>query len=326
MDMSKLPGLVVLWIWMMTDFIGSSPSGPRGYRWSDWQPCSTGCTSANMRFRICEYQNNNGQSQCTPGVREEDIDPNVPLVADEITTTTETTTTTEVSTTTTVSETTTTTEVATTTTEVPTTTTVSETTTTTPSETTTTTASETTTTTEVPTTTTEVATTTTPSETTTTTASETTTTTEVPTTTTVSETTTATTSETMTPTMSILSVDTTTKTGNATTALSTVTVYDVTLVGSSPNTSCMCECYQIMWSAGGLNLTDEEAEKLIAELRQQLAVNVSQLSSTIRKKISVPDDRMSSAAMGYISGIVLALIAFVVIGGDVIVLIRRLGG
>ncbi|XP_069104956.1 uncharacterized protein [Argopecten irradians] len=280
MDISRLSGVLALWIGMVTNVIGPPPGSDRGYRWGEWQTCTTGCSSPNMRYRVC-VKLNNGASFCSADETEESIDPNAPSPTDAPSTTTAPPTT-----------------VDTLTTAQPTTT--SETTTTTTAEHLATTIE---TTTEEPTT-------------------------EKQLTTITTDTTTPTSTETSIATTESTSSDindaatTTDITENPTTALSTV--YHSTTFESEQNTSCGCECKKAVWTLGELNLTTEEANALIAELRQQLAVNVSQLSSTIRKKTSAPDDRVSSAAMGYVSGGILAFIFCFIIGIDVFGLMIKL--
>ncbi|XP_021354509.1 uncharacterized protein LOC110450978 [Mizuhopecten yessoensis] len=300
MDLSKVTGYFILWIMMVAKIQGGPPSDPRGYRWSEWQACTSNCAGPNMRFRICEYQNNNGVSQCTPGDVVSEIDPNAPV--DAPTTTTDTVPHYDITTTENL--------------PVVTDTTTSE---NLPVVTDTTTSdnllfvTDTTTTETLPV------------------VEITTTTDSLPAVDTI--TTTGNEPVVETTTRNVLTVDTSSTTENvpgfsttstiesSTTAINTTTLYNST----NQNTNCSCECKNaVTWSVGGLNLTNEEAKQLIAELRQQLAVNVSTLSSTIRKKISATDNRVSSAAMGYVGTVVLATVVVVIVGCDLTVLIDGL--
>ncbi|XP_071087392.1 fibropellin-1-like [Haliotis cracherodii] len=66
---------------------------------------------------------------------------------------------------------------------------------------------------------------------------------------------------------------------------------------------CGCPCYL------NSNLTDQDLAVKIAWLKSWLLLDKSKLSSTIRKKISVPDERPSSTGIGF-SGITCLIAAF----------------
>ncbi|OWF39242.1 hypothetical protein KP79_PYT20297 [Mizuhopecten yessoensis] len=78
------------------------------------------------------------------------------------------------------------------------------------------------------------------------------------------------------------------------------------------------KCYEDLPRNWNTQINSSELQALQAEvvkLKQSLAVNKSALSSTIRRKNSAPDMRISSKIMGYVGGAIMA----VIFGGLVII-------
>lgn len=77
---------------------------------------------------------------------------------------------------------------------------------------------------------------------------------------------------------------------------------------TSDDKACLCVC------AAFVNITKKVLGEKLNELKRKLAVNVTSLSSFVRQKISAPDARVSSAAMGAVGlsvviSLLLALVA-----------------
>lgn len=86
---------------------------------------------------------------------------------------------------------------------------------------------------------------------------------------------------------------------------------------------CMCPCNMVHTPK---NFTDEELTKNIEETKKKLAVNKEQLSSSIRKKISVKDDRPSAKAVGSVGVVILAVCFGLLIALDYLTLTRHILG
>lgn len=86
---------------------------------------------------------------------------------------------------------------------------------------------------------------------------------------------------------------------------------------------CMCPCNMVHTPK---NFTDEELTKNIEEMKKKLAVNKQQLSSSIRKKISVKDDRPSAKAVGSVGVVILAVCFGLLIALDYVTLTRHILG
>lgn len=86
---------------------------------------------------------------------------------------------------------------------------------------------------------------------------------------------------------------------------------------------CMCPCNMVHTPK---NFTDEELTKNIEEMKKKLAVNKEQLSSSIRKKISVKDDRPSAKAVGSVGVVILAVCFGLLIALDYVTLTRHILG
>lgn len=85
----------------------------------------------------------------------------------------------------------------------------------------------------------------------------------------------------------------------------------------------MCPCNMVHTPK---NFTDEELTKNIEEMKKKLAVNKEQLSSSIRKKISVKDDRPSAKAVGSVGVVILAVCFGLLIALDYVTLTRHILG
>lgn len=75
---------------------------------------------------------------------------------------------------------------------------------------------------------------------------------------------------------------------------------------------CPCECEfkeQIdFWKNKPLKELDDIIESKINEMKKELQVNLSQLTSTKIKKISAPDSRMSASMTGYVGVVFIVLV------------------
>lgn len=85
----------------------------------------------------------------------------------------------------------------------------------------------------------------------------------------------------------------------------------------------MCPCNMVHTPK---NFTDEELTKNIEEIKKKLAVNKEQLSSNIRKKISVMDDRPSARAVGSVGVVILTVCFGLLIALDYVTLTRHVLG
>lgn len=73
--------------------------------------------------------------------------------------------------------------------------------------------------------------------------------------------------------------------------------------------TCSCPCSKVQAHAKYQNLTEEKLESIIQEIKKELLVPKTNLSSLRRKKTSARDDRHSSIGIGYI-GLVFLIIVF----------------
>ena len=64
-------------------------------------------------------------------------------------------------------------------------------------------------------------------------------------------------------------------------------------------------------------MTAQQMQDALQQLREELLIDKSELSSTKRKLISATDDRMSARAIGGIGGFVLTSVCVVIILADV---------
>ncbi|XP_069131637.1 uncharacterized protein [Argopecten irradians] len=93
-----------------------------------------------------------------------------------------------------------------------------------------------------------------------------------------------------------------------------------TMVSGQTNVSrstCFCRCTNFS------NMTREELLRRKEALRRELGVNVTQLSSYIRKFISVPDNRPSAAGVGAVGVMILALVICTIMILDLTTLRKR---
>lgn len=88
-----------------------------------------------------------------------------------------------------------------------------------------------------------------------------------------------------------------------------------TTTESPPGNSCPCHCSKIYHPNLNTNLTAEEKEK-IKEMKKNLTVEKSTLSSTVRKLICAEDDRSSSQTIGVLGACFLAVTFGLVIIAD----------
>lgn len=88
-----------------------------------------------------------------------------------------------------------------------------------------------------------------------------------------------------------------------------------TTTESPPGNSCSCHCSKIYHPNLNINLTAEEKEE-IKEMKKNLTVEKSTLSSTVRKLICAEDDRSSSQTIGVLGACFLAVTFGLVIIAD----------
>ena len=70
------------------------------------------------------------------------------------------------------------------------------------------------------------------------------------------------------------------------------------------------------------NITTVQLMEAVKQLKQELAVDKSELSSTIRKKTSAPDERPSSKGLGVLGIVMLTGIGCMLVAADARVLVR----
>jgi hypothetical protein len=78
-----------------------------------------------------------------------------------------------------------------------------------------------------------------------------------------------------------------------------------------PPPPCSCVC-----PTDSHNITDAELEQKLTEIKKKLTVNKTSLSSTVRKKTSAPDGRISSVSMGAVGVGVIVLISMAIVAAD----------
>ncbi|XP_060608339.1 uncharacterized protein LOC132760371 [Ruditapes philippinarum] len=119
------------------------------------------------------------------------------------------------------------------------------------------------------------------------------------------------TSSTTTTTTTTPTTTTSTSTSAANTMSSTTESTTATSLISTENNSpllCYCHC-----TASGITLTEEQLKDRIDEIRRNLTVNVSNLSSRIRKLTSAEDKRVSAVSIGYVGvGILVVIFSAIV--------------
>lgn len=68
------------------------------------------------------------------------------------------------------------------------------------------------------------------------------------------------------------------------------------------------------------NYTSSELSKVIEKMKKELIVNKEQLSSTLRKKISVKDNRPSSQSIGSFGVVIIVFVFALLLAADVMIL------
>ncbi|XP_060608350.1 uncharacterized protein LOC132760380 [Ruditapes philippinarum] len=119
------------------------------------------------------------------------------------------------------------------------------------------------------------------------------------------------TSEAVTTSSSTTSLTTTAPTTTTTSAPAAATTTTVSTTTASTNTSnsvCYCPC-----NSSDLTLTDEQLQDKLDEIKRNLTMNVSNLSSRIRKLTSAEDKRVSAVSIGYVGvGILVVIFSAIV--------------
>ena len=119
--------------------------------------------------------------------------------------------------------------------------------------------------------------------------------------------------------LALCAVSTTaTTTTEATTTSTTSTIS--TTVSTVPST-CPCPCNNVGDPALN-NITTAQLMEVVKQLKQELAVDKSELSSTKRKKISTPDERSLSKGMGVFGIVMLSGMLCLLVVADSDVLVR----
>ncbi|KAL4218268.1 hypothetical protein ACF0H5_023004 [Mactra antiquata] len=83
---------------------------------------------------------------------------------------------------------------------------------------------------------------------------------------------------------------------------------------------CICPCGWVH----SQNYTDEEIQVVVEQIQQKLKVSKEELSSSIRKKTSAPDDRTSAQAVGYVGLVFLVVSLCSIVLLDVGTLVREM--
>jgi hypothetical protein len=66
-----------------------------------------------------------------------------------------------------------------------------------------------------------------------------------------------------------------------------------------------------------ISISDAELVQRLLDIKKNLTVNKTALSSTVRRKTSAPDERMSSASMGVVGICVVIAIIMLVVASDI---------
>ncbi|XP_065921131.1 uncharacterized protein [Magallana gigas] len=80
---------------------------------------------------------------------------------------------------------------------------------------------------------------------------------------------------------------------------------------------CTCPCNMVHVQK---NYTSSELSKIIEKMKKELIVNKEQLSSTLRKKISVKDNRPSSQSIGSFGVVIIVFVFSLLLAADVMIL------
>uniref|UniRef100_K1Q0P2 Uncharacterized protein n=1 Tax=Magallana gigas TaxID=29159 RepID=K1Q0P2_MAGGI len=72
------------------------------------------------------------------------------------------------------------------------------------------------------------------------------------------------------------------------------------------------------------NYTSSELSKIIEKMKKELIVNKEQLSSTLRKKISVMDNRPSSQSIGSFGVVIIVFVFSLLLAADVMILKKHI--
>lgn len=80
---------------------------------------------------------------------------------------------------------------------------------------------------------------------------------------------------------------------------------------------CTCPCNMVHVQK---NYTSSELSKIIEKMKKELIVNKEQLSSTLRKKISVMDNRPSSRSIGSFGVVIIVFVFSLLLAADVMIL------
>uniref|UniRef100_K1RGH0 Tyrosine-protein kinase ephrin type A/B receptor-like domain-containing protein n=1 Tax=Magallana gigas TaxID=29159 RepID=K1RGH0_MAGGI len=86
-------------------------------------------------------------------------------------------------------------------------------------------------------------------------------------------------------------------------------------------TDCMCACNMVHVQK---NYTSSELSKIIEKMKKELMVNKEQLSSTLRKKISVKDNRPSSQSIGSFGVVIIVFVFSLLLAADVMILKKHI--
>lgn len=103
---------------------------------------------------------------------------------------------------------------------------------------------------------------------------------------------------------STITTDATINMVTPTAVITTINSTNATITSSTSTPMCLCSCKK--------KLSKKEQIEQLKELKKELTIEKKKTSRYIRKKISVPDNRVSAKATGYI-GIVLLICPFAAI-------------
>ena len=90
---------------------------------------------------------------------------------------------------------------------------------------------------------------------------------------------------------------------------------------TSSATPCVCSCPTSFLNPNDTDF-EKQLNKKLDEIKTKLVVNKTDLSSEKRKKISAPDERVSSQSIGSVGAVLLAVVVLAVVVPDLIVVLK----
>lgn len=87
---------------------------------------------------------------------------------------------------------------------------------------------------------------------------------------------------------------------------------------------CVCKSSSVQWDSNRVRDEKDKINQLVKSLKQELKVDKRNTSKFIRSKISADDKRKSSKAIGYTAVIILSILGTIVLGLDLINLLKMI--